>query len=131
MPLPRCYGRRLQRLVERPPEPLESRFDVNHGMLVSVLERVPREEPSGAGYRQLIGEGLCNLGAGLVGGFASSGSFSRTAVNFEAGAVTRVSCVASGVLVALLVLLFAPAANVIPIVLCHPPLRILPASCGM
>jgi SulP family sulfate permease len=65
--------------------------------------------------RQLIGEGLCNLGAGLVGGFASSGSFSRTAVNFEAGAVTRVSCVASGVLVAAIVLLFAPAANVIPI----------------
>jgi SulP family sulfate permease len=65
--------------------------------------------------RQLIGEGLCNLGAGLVGGFASSGSFSRTAVNFEAGAVTRVSCIASGALVAVLVLLFAPAADVIPI----------------
>ena len=65
--------------------------------------------------RQLIGEGLCNLGAGLIGGFASSGSFSRTAVNFEAGAVTRVSCIASGALVAVLVLLCAPAANVIPI----------------
>ena len=55
--------------------------------------------------RQLIGEGFCNLGAALVGGFASSGSFSRTAVNFEAGAVTRVSCILSGVLV--LVLVFA------------------------
>jgi SulP family sulfate permease len=65
--------------------------------------------------RQLVGEGFCNLGAALVGGFASSGSFSRTAVNFEAGAVTRVSCIASGVLVAVLVLVFAPVANVIPI----------------
>jgi SulP family sulfate permease len=65
--------------------------------------------------RQLIGEGFCNLGAALVGGFASSGSFSRTAVNFEAGAVTRLSCIASGVLVAVLVLVFAPVANVIPI----------------
>jgi SulP family sulfate permease len=65
--------------------------------------------------RQLVGEGFCNLGAALVGGFASSGSFSRTAVNFEAGAVTRVSCIASGVLVAVLVLAFAPVANVIPI----------------
>jgi SulP family sulfate permease len=65
--------------------------------------------------RQLIGEGFCNLGAALVGGFASSGSFSRTAVNFEAGAVTRVSCIASGVLVAVLVLALAPVANVIPI----------------
>jgi SulP family sulfate permease len=66
--------------------------------------------------RQLIGEGFCNLGAAAVGGFASSGSFSRTAVNFEAGAVTRVSCMLSGVFVLVIVLAFAPAANFIPIV---------------
>jgi sulfate permease, SulP family len=65
--------------------------------------------------RQLIGEGVCNVGAGLVGGFASSGSFSRTAVNFEAGAVTRLSCILSGVLVFLLVFAFAEQANLIPI----------------
>lgn len=65
--------------------------------------------------RQLIGEGLCNVGAGFMGGFASSGSFSRTAVNFEAGAVTRMSCIFSGVLVLLLVIAFAPQANLIPI----------------
>lgn len=65
--------------------------------------------------RQLIGEGLCNLAAGVCGGFASSGSFSRTVVNFEAGAVTRISCVLSGVLTLLIVLAFAPAANLIPI----------------
>jgi sulfate permease, SulP family len=50
-----------------------------------------------------------------VGGFASSGSFSRTAVNHEAGAVTRVSCISSGVLVLVIVLAFAPLANLIPI----------------
>lgn len=65
--------------------------------------------------RQLIGEGLCNIGAGLVGGFASSGSFSRTAVNYEAGAITRVSCILCGLLTGLIVLAFAPAANHIPI----------------
>jgi SulP family sulfate permease len=65
--------------------------------------------------RQLIGEAFCNLGASLVGGFASSGSFSRTAVNFESGAVTRMSCIYSGVLVMVLVLMFAPQANAIPI----------------
>ena len=65
--------------------------------------------------RQLIGEGMCNLGSALVGGFASSGSFSRTAVNHEAGAVTRVSCISSGVLVLVIVLAFAPLANLIPI----------------
>jgi SulP family sulfate permease len=65
--------------------------------------------------RQLLGEGFCNLGAGLVGGFASSGSFSRTAVNFEAGAVTRLSCILSGLLSLLIVWVFAPQANIIPI----------------
>jgi SulP family sulfate permease len=65
--------------------------------------------------QQLFGESMANLGAALVGGFASSGSFSRTAVNFEAGAVTRVSAVLSGVLAALIVVAVAPAANMIPI----------------
>lgn len=64
--------------------------------------------------RQLVGEALCNLGAALVGGFASSGSFSRTMVNYESGAVTRMSCIFSGLLVMVLVLMFAPQANVIP-----------------
>jgi SulP family sulfate permease len=75
---------------------------------------------SRAGHRfdasgQLVGEALCNVGAAMVGGFASSGSFSRTAVNYESGAVTRASCIFSGVLVMVLVLLFAPQANMIPI----------------
>jgi sulfate permease, SulP family len=65
--------------------------------------------------RQLLGEGFCNLAAGLVGGFASSGSFSRTAVNYEAGAVTRISCILSGLLALLIVVVFAPQANIIPI----------------
>lgn len=65
--------------------------------------------------RQLIGEGVCNLGAAFTGGFASSGSFSRTAVNFDAGALTRMSCIFSGALILLMLMLFAPAANHIPI----------------
>ena len=65
--------------------------------------------------KQLVGEGLCNIGAAAVGGFASSGSFSRTAVNYEAGAITRMSCIYSGVLVLVVVFAFAPAANLIPI----------------
>jgi SulP family sulfate permease len=65
--------------------------------------------------RQLVGEGMCNIGAALVGGFAASGSFTRTAVNHEAGALTRLSCIFSGVLVMVVVFLFAPLANYIPI----------------
>jgi superfamily II RNA helicase len=38
----------FERLIERPPEPLESRFSVNHGMLLSLLQGDPR------GYRRLV-----------------------------------------------------------------------------
>jgi len=65
--------------------------------------------------KQLVGEGACNIGAALVGGFAASGSFTRTAVNFDAGAQTRLSCIFSGILVMAMILLFAPLANFIPL----------------
>lgn len=39
----------FRKLVERPPEPLRSRFEVTHGLLLSVLRR-----PGGADYREVI-----------------------------------------------------------------------------
>ena len=42
------------RLVERPPETLESRFAVGHGMLVNVLQRRLPEAGAGQGYRDLL-----------------------------------------------------------------------------
>ncbi|MEP7123002.1 MAG: SulP family inorganic anion transporter [Byssovorax sp.] len=65
--------------------------------------------------QQIVGEAACNLGAGLFGGFASSGSFTRSAVNYEAGAVTRLSCVFSGFIVIGVMLVAAPLANHIPL----------------
>ncbi len=65
--------------------------------------------------QQIVGEAACNLGAALFGGFASSGSFTRSAVNYEAGAVTRLSCVFSGFIVIGVMLVAAPAANHIPL----------------
>jgi SulP family sulfate permease len=58
---------------------------------------------------------MANVGAALVGGFACSGSFTRTAANYEAGAITRVSAALSGILALLIVIAFAPLANMIPI----------------
>ncbi|HEY5656174.1 MAG TPA: DUF3516 domain-containing protein [Myxococcota bacterium] len=43
----------FERLVEQPPEMLESRFDVTHGMIVAVLQR-GSEGGGGADYRALI-----------------------------------------------------------------------------
>jgi superfamily II RNA helicase len=44
----------FRRLVERDPEPLVSRFQVSHGMLVSVLQREADADRPGGGYRTLI-----------------------------------------------------------------------------
>jgi SulP family sulfate permease len=46
--------------------------------------------------REMISQGLANLAAGLGGGYAVGGSFSRTALNRLAGARTRLSGAVSG-----------------------------------
>lgn len=44
----------FERLVERPPEPLEPRFEITHGMLLHLLQARPGDERSGGGYRRLV-----------------------------------------------------------------------------
>jgi hypothetical protein len=44
----------FERLVARPPEQLESRFEVSHGMLVNVLQRREPEAGPGQGYRDVL-----------------------------------------------------------------------------
>lgn len=56
--------------------------------------------------RELIGQGLANLASGVSQGFPVSGSFSRSAVNYNAGAVTGLSSVFAGLLVLLTLLFF-------------------------
>jgi len=55
--------------------------------------------------QELIGQGLANVVGSVAQSFPTSGSFSRSAVNLSAGAVTGLASVLSGVLV-LLTLLF-------------------------
>ncbi len=49
--------------------------------------------------REFVGQGLANLGAGLVGGYPVGGSFSRSALNRLSGAGTRWSGFITGVCV--------------------------------
>lgn len=56
--------------------------------------------------RELIGQGLANLSSGISQGFPVSGSFSRTAVNYNSGAVTGLSSVFTGLLVLITLLFF-------------------------
>jgi len=48
-------GDTFEKLIQRPPETLESRFDVSHGMVVNVLQRGEVDSGEATGYRALLG----------------------------------------------------------------------------
>jgi sulfate permease, SulP family len=64
--------------------------------------------------RQILAEGLGNLVGGFFRCMPGAGSLSRTAINYQAGAVTRFSGVFTAVVVAVTVLVFAPLASYVP-----------------
>lgn len=64
--------------------------------------------------RQCLAEGVGNLVAGFFRGMPGAGSLSRTAINYQAGAVTRYSGVFTAGIVAVTVLALGPLAAYIP-----------------
>jgi MFS superfamily sulfate permease-like transporter len=58
--------------------------------------------------QELIGQGIANIIGSMGQSYPVSGSFSRSAVNLQAGAVTGFSNVLSGVVVAITLLFFTP-----------------------
>ena len=64
--------------------------------------------------RQCMAEGIGNLVGGFFHCMPGSGSLSRTAINYQAGAMTRFSGVFCAAIVALAVLLFGPLTAYIP-----------------
>jgi sulfate permease, SulP family len=64
--------------------------------------------------RQIMAEGLANLGGGFFQCLPGSGSLSRSAINFQAGAKTRFSGIVSAATVAAALLLFAPLLRYVP-----------------
>jgi len=64
--------------------------------------------------RQCLAEGIANLTGGFFQCLPGSGSLSRSAVNFQAGAVTRFSGIVTSATVAVAVLVLAPLTQFIP-----------------
>jgi SulP family sulfate permease len=64
--------------------------------------------------RQCLAEGVGNLVGGFFQALPGSGSLTRSAINYQAGAVTRASGIYSGIIVAVVVLLLGPYARFIP-----------------
>jgi MFS superfamily sulfate permease-like transporter len=58
--------------------------------------------------QELIGQGLANILGSFGGSYAVSGSFSRSAVNLQAGAVSGISSVVTSLMVVLTLFFFTP-----------------------
>jgi SulP family sulfate permease len=66
------------------------------------------------GNQEFIGQGLSNLAGSFFSGYASSGSFNRSGLNYAAGAQTPLSTVFSAVCLLLILLFLAPLAAYLP-----------------
>jgi SulP family sulfate permease len=64
--------------------------------------------------RQCLAEGLANIGGSMFRCMPGSGSLTRSALNFQAGAATRMSGVISAIAVALILVTCAPLAQYVP-----------------
>jgi sulfate permease, SulP family len=67
------------------------------------------------GNQEFIGQGLSNLAGSFFSGYASSGSFNRSGVNYESGARTPLAAVFSAGFLLLILFLVAPLAAYLPI----------------
>lgn len=65
--------------------------------------------------QEFIGQGLANMVGSFFSSYASSGSFTRTGVNFDAGAKTPLAAVFAAVALTLILLLIAPLTAYLPI----------------
>ena len=64
--------------------------------------------------QELIGLGAANLASGVSGAFPVTGGFSRSAVNFDAGAVTQAASIFTAIGIALASLLLPPVMYYLP-----------------
>jgi len=65
--------------------------------------------------QEFIGQGLSNIIGSFFSSYASSGSFTRTGVNFNSGAQTPLAAVFAAVSLAVILLLIAPLTAYLPI----------------
>lgn len=67
------------------------------------------------GNQEFVGQGLSNICGSFFSCYAGSGSFTRSGINYHAGAMTPLSAVFSAVFLSLILLLVAPLTEYLPI----------------
>lgn len=66
------------------------------------------------GNQEFIGQGLSNIAGSFFSGYVATGSFNRSAVNYDAGARTPLASIFAAFLLMAIVLLVAPYASYLP-----------------
>ena len=88
------------------------------GSIESLLSAVVADGMGGTKHdsnQELIGQGIANILAPLLGGFAATGAIARTATNIRNGATSPLAGVVHSGFLILLILLLAPLASAIPL----------------
>lgn len=98
------------------------------GGIESLLSAVVADGMTGDRHdsnRELRAQGIANILTPLFGGIPATGAIARTATNIKSGAVSKLSGVIHGVVVLLVLLLFAPYASAIPLAAMAPVLMLV------
>jgi SulP family sulfate permease len=88
------------------------------GAIESLLSAVVADGMAGTRHdsnQELIGQGIANIAAPLFGGIAATGAIARTATNIRNGGTAPIAGVVHALTLLLVILLFAPLAQDIPL----------------
>ena len=88
------------------------------GAIESLLSAVVADSMTGRRHRsncELVAQGVANIASGLFGGICATGTLARTATNVRAGARGPVAGMLHAVFLAVLLLVAAPLASLIPL----------------
>ncbi|MFD2370594.1 SulP family inorganic anion transporter [Brevibacillus sp. GCM10020057] len=98
------------------------------GGIESLLSAVVADGMTGQRHnsnRELIGQGIANIVTPLFGGIPATGAIARTATNIKNGAVSPMSGMIHGLVVLVILMLFAPLASDIPLASMAPILMVV------
>ena len=98
------------------------------GSIESLLSAVVADGMTGYRHnsnRELIGQGIANIITPLFGGIPATGAIARTATNIKNGATSPLSGIIHGMVVFLILILFAPFASKIPLASMAPILMVV------
>jgi SulP family sulfate permease len=88
------------------------------GAIESLLSAVVADGMSGTRHdsnQELVGQGIANIAAPLLGGFAATGAIARTATNIRNGATSPLAGMVHSATLVLVILMLAPLVGKVPL----------------